>query len=224
VPDALCPQVLRLWGKAQEGVALPLSEQPHGLGRGMDHPGKILGRVQAHIRHDAGQEDVLEATERGHGDGFPFQVADGLDPLRPEQFEASDVNACEQHEWVPRFHAQEKWRAEKLGEVDLAGSERWPLFSVCRLRDVLHLGESLPVQEFFGHILSGHTDGGIPDQPDPRRLRRRLRSHRPGRQAQDPDGSCQGQPTQKAAPRPPCGVLGTHRNLLLCAEAMLEWA
>jgi hypothetical protein len=77
----------------------------------MDLPGDILGRVQAHVCHDAGQEDVLGAAKRGHGDGFSLQVADGPDPLRPEQFEASDVDACEQHEWGPRFHAQEKWRA-----------------------------------------------------------------------------------------------------------------
>jgi hypothetical protein len=123
---------------------------------------------------------VLGAAELGHGDGFPLQVADGTDPLRPKQLEAPDVDACEQNERVPRLHAQEKRPAEHLGDVNLTGDKSRHLFGVCLLLDVLHLGESLSQQEFFSDILGGHTEAGIPDQSEPRRLGWRLGGHPSG--------------------------------------------
>jgi len=40
----------------------------------------------------------------------------------------------------------------------------------------LHVGESFAAQKFFGHVLGSPTDAGDLDQPDFRRLRRRLGS------------------------------------------------
>src|SRR5262249_11669165 len=70
----------------------------------------------------------------------------------------------------------------------------------------------LPLQEFFGHVLGGHTEAGTPDQPEPRRLGWWLGRDRPGRQAEQPRRPRHRQPAQEASPRPPFSLWGTHRR------------
>jgi hypothetical protein len=43
-----------------------------------------------------------------HRDGFPLQVVDGADPLRPEQHQTANVKSREQDERVPCLQSQEK--------------------------------------------------------------------------------------------------------------------
>ncbi len=81
---------------------------------------------------------------------------------------------------VPRLQAEEERRGEMQAEVGFAGGEGRRDVGGPLLLDVLHLGEPLAAQQLFGHILGGLTDAGNLDQPEPRRLRRRLRGDRPG--------------------------------------------
>ena len=112
VPDLLRPEFLRDWGKAQQGVDLPLGQELHGLGRGMGHPGDVLAGVQAHVGDDAGEEDVLGRSQPWHRDALPLQVTDRPDPLRPEQFETADVDSRQQDDRVSRIHLHDKRRHE----------------------------------------------------------------------------------------------------------------
>src|SRR5262249_52526538 len=59
----------------------------------------------------------------------------------------------------------------------------------------------------------GQTEGGRAAQPDPRRLRWRLRRHPPGGQAKQPCGPRERQPTQEAPPADPSSVLDPHGSL-----------
>ena len=55
----------------------------------------------------------------------------------------------------------------------------------------------------------GSTDAGEPSQPEPCRLRRRLRGDRPGVHAKEPRRPCQRHPTQEPPPAEPSSVLDT---------------
>src|SRR5215510_12719601 len=99
-------------------------------------------------------------------------------------------------------------------EVDLASGERRLLGEEVLFLDVLHLGEALRLQEGFGHVLGSHTNGAdIPDQPELRGLRRRLRGDRPRAQAEEPRRAYQGPPTQQLPSAELFSILGPHGNL-----------
>jgi hypothetical protein len=87
-------------------------------------------------------------------------------------------------------------------EVGFAGGEGRLDIGGPRFLEVVYLGEPFAAQQCFGYILRGLTDARNLDQPDPRRLWRRLRSNRPGVQAEEPGGPGQGQSAQEASPCP----------------------
>jgi hypothetical protein len=103
VPDLLRPEFLCHGRKGHEGIDLALDEERHRLGLGMRDPGDLLPGVQADIGRHAGQEDVVTAFPVAHGDGLPLQVADGTDPLRPDQHEAADVHPSQEEGLVARL-------------------------------------------------------------------------------------------------------------------------
>jgi hypothetical protein len=136
---------------------------------------EIFAGVEAHIRQHGGEKDVPAGIQRGHGDGLALQIADGADLVRPEQLEAADVESREDDEGVPCFQAEEERRGEVPIEVGFAGGEGRLDIGGPRFWEVVYLGEPFAAQQFFGYIGGSLTDARNPDEPDPRRLRRRLR-------------------------------------------------
>ena len=128
---------------------------------------------------------MLGAAQFGHGHGLPLQVADGAHPLGPDHLEAADVAPREDDDGVPCIHPDEERPDEVQDDVDLAGSQGWREKVPGHL-DVLDIGEPLALQEVFGHVQGGDTDGGALRQPELRRLGRRLRSNRPGCRPRNP--------------------------------------
>src|SRR2546425_1365104 len=84
VADLLRAERLRIGREPQEGVNLTFGQELHRLGRRVRRPIDVLVRVQAYVRHDAGEEHVLARAEPLHSDCFPLQIAHGADPLGPE--------------------------------------------------------------------------------------------------------------------------------------------
>src|SRR5215813_8966827 len=121
VPDLLRPQFLRAWREADEGVDLPFCEERHRLYRGMCDPVDVFGGVQADVRHHTGEEDVIRASQFGHGDGLLLQVADSAHTLSAEQLEAADMPPCQDHNWIPRVQMDEERPNEVQGDVNLTG-------------------------------------------------------------------------------------------------------
>ena len=99
------------------------------------------------------------AAQLRHGHGLLPQVADGAHPVGPDQLEAADVAPREDDEGVPRLHLDEERPNEVQGEVDIAGSHGWRE-QLPGHPDVLYIGKPLALQEIFGHVHGGYTDGG----------------------------------------------------------------
>jgi hypothetical protein len=173
----MVPHLLRFWREAQVGIDLPLGEEPYRLGSWMRDEVNVLARVQAHICHHAGEKDVPGGIQLGHGDDLSLQITDGVDLVRPEQFEAAYVKSCQDDDGVTRLQAEEERCSKVPVEVGFAGGEG--LLDVCgpRFLEVVHLGEPFATQQFFGHILRGLTDARDLNQSDSRRFGRRLRGH-----------------------------------------------
>jgi hypothetical protein len=88
---------------------------------------------------------VLGRSQSAHRDGFPLQVGDRADPLRPDQLEAADVQSHERDDRVPCLQRQEKRPAEIRGEVDLARGDGRLLPDALFL-DPLYVGEPLALE------------------------------------------------------------------------------
>jgi hypothetical protein len=174
---------------------------------------EVLARVQAHIRHHAGEKDIPAGIQRGHGDSLAPQVADGTDRVRPEQLKAADMEPRQDDDRVSRLQAEEERRGEVPIEVGFTRGESRLNVGGPRFLEVVHLGEPFAAQQGFGHIRGGLTDARNPDEPDPRCLRWRLCGHPPGGQAKQPCGPHERHPSEKSPSAEPSSVLRTHRNL-----------
>ena len=86
------------------------------------------------------------------------------------------MHPCKDDERVARIDADDERPGEACGNVDLAGGQRLLHREASRDLDVLHIGESLAMQELFGDVLRGNTDVGVVEHPERRGLGRRLRS------------------------------------------------
>src|SRR5713226_7570268 len=76
---------------------------------------------------------------------------------------------------IPRVYKDDGRRGEHHSHVALAGGYGLPSPDGCLFLDVLHIGESLAMQELFGQEHGGRTDATDPeDGPDLCRLKRRL--------------------------------------------------
>ncbi len=120
---------------------------------------------------------MIRAAHLTNPNRLPFQVADGSDPLGPEQLEATNMNATENDERLPRVDGDEQWPREVPGDIDLAGHDGLGKQFSSYL-DVLDLGETLGREEFLSQVHRGAADGDAPRQPDLRDLGRRLRGGR----------------------------------------------
>jgi hypothetical protein len=174
---------------------------------------EVLVEVQADIRHHAGEKDVSTGIQRRHGDGLAPQVADGADCVRPEQFEAANVEPRQDDDRVSRLQAEEQRRREVPIEVGFARGQRRLNIGGPRFLEVVYLGEAFAAQQFFGHILRGLTDARDLHQPDARRFGRWLRRHPPGVQAEQPSGPRKRHPAEKSPSAELSSVLNTHRHL-----------
>ena len=90
----------------------------------------VLPEVQAHKRRHASEKDVSAGIQRGHGHGFPLEVADRLDVIGPEQLEAADVESCQDDDGIARLQAEQERGSEMAVEVGLTRGEGG--LDVCR--------------------------------------------------------------------------------------------
>src|SRR5919108_329205 len=179
----------------------------------MRDPVDIPPGIQAHICHHTGEEGVIRATYLGDGHSLPLQVPDGANLLPPDQLEAAYVGTCQDDQRVPRVEPGEERSNEVQDDIDLASEQGLREQLAFRL-NVMHLGESLALQELFGDIIRGNADGGGLYPPNRGRLGWRLCGDLPAMQANESCRPCQGQPTQKHPPAPAFSSLMRHGHLL----------
>ena len=119
VSDLPGAQLLRVRRKAEVGVDLSLREQPLALGGGMLDEVHVLARIQPHVGHHAGEEDVLGRPELSDRDRLALQIPDRANPVRPEQLETSHVHAAQDRDGVAGVQLDDQRRDEVQGDIDL---------------------------------------------------------------------------------------------------------
>ena len=129
---------------------------------------------------------MLARGEFEHPDRLALQVANRADPLGPEEFEAPGVAACKDDHGVTSIDLHEEPRVEVHVHTGFPGRQRCLDPFDPGLLDVLKVREALGPEERFGHELGRLADGGGLNEPEPRRLRRRLCGDRPGVHAKKP--------------------------------------
>jgi hypothetical protein len=106
--------------------------------------------------------------------GLALEVADPRDPLAAEHFEAAHVDARQEHDWIALIDPDDVRRDEVQAHVRLARGQTdgdRPATHVLEMRD---LGEALGPQQLVGDVLRGPAEARGLEQPQARRLRRRL--------------------------------------------------
>ena len=178
----------------------------------MDDPVDVPSRVQADVRGHGREEHMLGGSDLQHGNSLSLEVTDRTNAVCPKELEAADMEASEDHDRIPGLHANDARRREVVVDVSLARRERFGDSERARLLDVLDVGESLSLQQLAGDVLRGLTHAGDLDQPECRRLRRRLGSDRFGSESVEPRHARQGHPTHELAPAQALSV--AHEDLL----------
>ena len=82
--NALGAQFLRVRWETQVGIDLGLAEQLFRLRSRALNKVHVLPWIQANIAQNRAEENMGARPESGHGDGPSLEVADRLDPFRPE--------------------------------------------------------------------------------------------------------------------------------------------
>ena len=96
------------------------------------------------------------ATQLGHGDGLPLQVADGADPRRSRTARSSRRGIPARSTiGSPASSWMMSGPDEVHADVDLAGGQGLAEGRALADLDVLHVGEPLGLQELFGHDTGG---------------------------------------------------------------------
>ena len=111
--------------------------------------------IQADIRGHAGKKNMVGRSQLGYRDRFSLEVADGAHAIGSEQFEATYMDAGEEHERVSHVHLHDERRDKCHADVDLAGHEGGIGIG---FRDVhvLHIRKTFdPEQLPFGQLLYG---------------------------------------------------------------------
>ena len=204
VADLPRAQLLGHGREAEPRVDLSLRQKPDGLARRMRQPADILGRVEADVRQDDGQEEVLDGPGFPHADGLAPEIADGADALSGEQLEAPDVGPADGHQWLTPLDRHDQVRREGQIEIRLTGTEslqsiRHPPH-VGTAVSVLNIGEALGAQQLLRQPLGRLADPAGLGQADPGRLERRIGRRPAGPGAHDPGGADRGQPAQERPP------------------------
>jgi len=138
-----------------------------------------------------GPDDVrfgIETDVSGHGrdqyvsciprardrERLAFQVSDGPHALAREDLDAADVDAGQENDRVAGIDTKAHRGTEQHSDVGLARCER-VLLPADTLLDVLDVSEPLALEELLGHVLWRLAERRPIEQPDPLRLRWRLR-------------------------------------------------
>src|SRR5262249_7935163 len=102
---------------------------------------------------------------------FPF-IANGADPIGPEQLEAADVPTGQHDDGRSPLHPDGQGRDEGHHDVDLPGSQRIRLRNHPLLvLDVLDFGKAFAVEKLLGHVLGRDAEAApAVGDPDPGRL------------------------------------------------------
>lgn len=80
---------------------------------------EVPPRIQAHVHRHDGEKGVAAASDVGHGDGLPFQVANRAHRGSPEQLDTAGVQAGQQDDRVFLVHLDDERSTEVGDEVDL---------------------------------------------------------------------------------------------------------
>jgi len=168
--------------------------------------------AQADIGSHDGDERMRAPAEPGHDDHLAFQIANGAHVLVAKQLEAAHVDAGQDDDGIVGLDPPQPARGGIQRQIDCTRSE-W-LVAGGRDPDVLDIREPLSLEKFLGNLDRSLAEGQALHHPESRRLRRRLRGHRSGRQAEQPRRACHRQPAQEASSRPAFSLLGPHEDLL----------
>jgi hypothetical protein len=118
----------------------------------MRNPGDVLPRIQPHVCHYAGEEGDWAGLQVGDRDRLPFQVTDGAYALRAEQFEAADMHSSQDDNRIRLIQPDDEGCREVRAEVGVAGGERHLEIAYRVGLDIMHIEESLGLQQLFGYI------------------------------------------------------------------------
>ena len=199
-PIFLRPQLLRHRREANQRINLTVGEELNRVGDRVHDPVDVFLGIEPHVGGHGGEEDVVRGAECWNAHPHPLQVADRTNPLGPEKLEAANVDSRQEDNRQPCIHMDEERCDERHADVNPSRREQqtWVYGLV---GDVLHIDEAFGLQQFLGNVLRRDADPWDPVQPDPRRLRRRLRGERLRFQSKESCGSRQGHP-QELSPAP----------------------
>ena len=142
-------------------------------------PLDVRSGVHANVCRHAAEEDVLGNPSSGTATVLPFRSRmartwsvpkSSKQPTWPPARKTTGSPASSRTRSGPTKFRTISTSPEKQG---LRGQLGFHL-------KVVHLGESLALQQFSSDIIGGNANGGAPHQPERRRLRRRLRGDRLG--------------------------------------------
>src|SRR6266513_1340198 len=146
VTDVLRAKLQRIGGEAQIRINLPFGEKTLRLRRRWGHEVDVAAWVQAHIRHDRREEDVLARSERGDRERLPFPVGNSAHASSAEQLEAAHVKAGEEHHGISGIDADDQRRGVLAVDVNLAGGQKLLGSTALPVSDVLDVTEPFAPQ------------------------------------------------------------------------------
>jgi hypothetical protein len=89
-----------------------------------------------------------------------------------EELVAADVHACEEEDRLLRVNPDDDASRERAGEIGVVHGDKLGEAQSWIDLHILHIGESLGLQQLFSNELGHRTDARIVDEPDVRRLGR----------------------------------------------------
>ena len=112
-------QLLRVRRETEVGVDLSLREEPPALDGGMLDEVHVLARIQPHVGHHAGEEDVLARPELSDRDRLTLQIPDRANAVGPEQLETSNVDTAQERDGGAGVQLDDQRRNEEQGDIDI---------------------------------------------------------------------------------------------------------
>jgi hypothetical protein len=173
--DALRPQALRLGREAEKGVDLALEEQIGRLRVHARHPVDVFGRIESDQRRHRRNEDMRGGLEHRNSYRSALEIRDTVDAVLGEQFEAPDMDACEDGDLLAAIEREDERTGEVRGEVDLSGGDRLvsrPTGITCD--DVVDLRDAFVREQFVDDISRGGAEARAFAERYFRRLGRRF--------------------------------------------------
>src|SRR5215470_12153620 len=103
-------------GKPRNASIFPSANNSIGLGEILDIP----CRIEADMRSDAADEDVLARAQSLNTDRLALEIRHAADAFPCKQFKAADVLAGEHRNWFSGVDRHHEGRSKVRCEVDLA--------------------------------------------------------------------------------------------------------